>query len=73
MPEPKHAVEQVHKCDVEGCSKDAERSISGKKVEKAGLSIADPTQSAHLCKEHYKEFKKATKKDRTLERLGGLP
>jgi hypothetical protein len=70
MREPKHAFEQVRRCDVEGCTADAERSISGKKVESAGLKIADPSQSAHLCKEHYKAYKKATKKDRTIERLG---
>jgi hypothetical protein len=34
------------------------------------MSIADPSKSAHLCHEHYKEFKKKTKKDRTLDRLG---
>ncbi len=71
MPEAHHAVETVHKCDISGCNRDAERSISGKKVEKAGMSLSsDPSKSAHLCHEHYKEFKKKTKKDRTLERLG---
>ena len=71
MPEPKHAVEQVRKCDISGCKADAERSISGRKVEKAGMSLStDPEKSAHLCREHYKEFKKKTKKDRTYERLG---
>lgn len=71
MVEPKHAVEQARKCDIEGCKSDAERSISGKKVEKAGMSLSgDASRSAHLCHEHYKEFKKKTKKDRTYERLG---
>lgn len=71
MPEPRHAVESVKKCDVEGCSAEAERSVAGKKAEKAGLSLSsDPSKNAHLCKTHYKEFKKKTKKDRTLERLG---
>jgi len=71
MPEPKHAVEQARKCDIQGCKADAERSISGRKVEKAGMSLSsDPEKSAHLCHEHYREFKKKTKKDRTYERLG---
>lgn len=71
MVEPRHAVEQTRKCDIEGCKADAVRSISGKKVEKAGMSLSgDPSKSAHLCQEHYKEFKKKTKKDRTYERLG---
>lgn len=71
MPEPKHAIEKVQKCDIEGCKADAVRSISGKKVEKAGMSLSsDPSKTVHLCHEHYKEFKKKTKKDRTFERLG---
>ncbi len=71
MPDPKHAGAKVQKCDVEGCTADAERSVAGKKVENAGLIISsDPSKSAHLCREHYKEFKKKSKTDRTLERLG---
>ena len=71
MPEPRHAVEKVQKCDIVGCKNDAERSISGKKIAKADMELSsDPSKNAHLCHEHYKEFKKKTKKDRTLERLG---
>ena len=71
MPEPRHAVDKVHGCDVEGCKAEAERSVSGKKVENAGLSLSsDPEKTAHLCRDHYREYKKRSKKDRTLERLG---
>jgi len=53
------------------CKNDAERSISGKKIEKAGMKLSsDPSKHAHLCHDHYKELKKKTKTDRTLERLG---
>jgi hypothetical protein len=46
------------------------RAVSGKKVEKAGMSVStDPSKTAHLCKDHYREFKKKTKKDRMLDRL----
>jgi hypothetical protein len=31
---------------------------------------SDASKSVHLCHEHYKEFKKKTKTDRTYERLG---
>jgi hypothetical protein len=55
------------KCSVSGCEKDAIRSIAAGKVTAAGLKI-DVERRAYLCKEHYKEFKKATKKDRTLEK-----
>lgn len=71
MPEPKHAVDKVQQCDISGCKAEAVRSISGKKVESAGMPISsDPSKSAHLCHAHYKEFKKKTKKDRTYDRLG---
>ncbi|MCL1904774.1 MAG: hypothetical protein FWG19_01450 [Methanomassiliicoccaceae archaeon] len=58
-------------CDVSGCSKEAERSISLKQVKASKLSLKpECTRSAHLCKDHYREFKKETKKDRKLDQLG---
>jgi len=58
-------------CDVSGCSKEAERSISMKQVKDTKLSVKpECTRSAHLCKDHYREFKKETKKDRKLQKLG---
>ncbi len=71
MVEPRHASEKKDRCDVEGCSAEGARSVPGKKVEKAGMKIStDPDKNAHLCKEHYREFKKKTKSDRTYDRLG---
>lgn len=71
MAEPKHASEKKERCDVEGCSAEGVRSISGKKVEKAGMKIStDPDRNAHLCKDHYREFKRKSKSDRTYDRLG---
>jgi hypothetical protein len=64
----KQTVEE--RCGVAGCNSTAVRSISAKKVEGSGLSIERKTGNVHLCKEHYREFKKATKKDRELDRLG---
>ncbi|MDR0791168.1 MAG: hypothetical protein LBE47_01350 [Methanomassiliicoccaceae archaeon] len=62
---------EAKKCDVSGCSKEAERSISLKQVKASSLSIKpECTRSAHLCKDHYREFKKETKKDRKLDKLG---
>ena len=58
-------------CDVTGCSDSSVKSISAKKVEDAGLELEEGAgKRAHLCKEHYKEYKKATKTDRALEHLG---
>ncbi|MDH3366018.1 MAG: hypothetical protein OEM29_08480 [Thermoplasmata archaeon] len=70
MASSRHASEKKRTCDATDCNKEASRSVSGKKVDKAGMSLSsDPAKSAHLCKDHYREFKKKTKKDRTLERL----
>jgi len=55
------------KCTVTGCEKEAIRSLPADKVTAAGLKIGE-TRRAYLCKEHYKEFKKGTKKERMLEK-----
>ncbi len=58
-------------CSVIGCGKDVERSLAFKKVEESGLDVGeDAGRKAGLCKEHYKEYKKLTKKDRVLESIG---
>lgn len=57
-------------CDVAGCDEVAERSITGKKVIDAGISLKDKDlKKAQLCKNHYRDYKKATKKDRELDKL----
>lgn len=55
---------------MEGCSTDPSRSLSRRKVADAlsELTVAEGRR-AYLCKEHYKEYKKATKVDRTVDRL----
>jgi hypothetical protein len=70
MAEKRHSTEKVRPCDIVDCGKTAERAVSGKKVEKAGLALSsDPDKRAHLCRDHYRDFKKKTKKDRVIERL----
>ena len=70
MASPRHAADRKRTCDVANCDNEASRSISGRKVEKAGIAVSsDPSRNAHLCKSHYREYKKKTKKDRKLERL----
>ncbi|MCL2295948.1 MAG: hypothetical protein FWC29_02560 [Methanomassiliicoccaceae archaeon] len=55
-------------CDVVGCDKEAERSISLKQFSKSSLKLKDQgVRSAHLCKDHYKNFKKETKTSRELD------
>jgi thymidine kinase len=56
------------KCSVSGCGREAVRSLSTEKVRSAGINVGSSERRAYLCKEHYKEYKKKTKKDKQLEK-----
>ena len=56
------------KCHVSGCNDIGVRSINTAKVEEAGLRVSSSGKKSVLCKTHYKEWKKETKDDRSLER-----
>jgi thymidine kinase len=56
------------KCSVSGCGREAARSLSTEKVKAAGLNIGSSERRVYLCKEHYKEFKKKTKKDKLVDK-----
>ncbi|MGB9714438.1 MAG: hypothetical protein ACPLZC_05620 [Candidatus Bathyarchaeales archaeon] len=56
------------KCSVSNCKNDAVRSLSAERVRSAGLNVGSGERRAYLCKEHYKEYKKKTKKDKMLEK-----
>lgn len=60
-------VAKGEKCSVSGCSKEAVRSLSAAKVRSADLNISGNERRAYLCKEHYKEYKKRTKKEKKVE------
>ncbi|MQY83170.1 hypothetical protein GH157_05695 [archaeon] len=53
-------------CSVAGCDDDAVRSVSLPKAKSAGLDVEG--KRAYLCKDHYKEFKKGSKKDKQIEK-----
>jgi hypothetical protein len=55
-------------CSVSGCKNPAERSLSRTDMGGSGLSLAGDGRRVYLCRDHYKQWKKATKKSRTLER-----
>lgn len=55
-------------CDVSGCSEIRFKTVDGSLAKKA-LSLKENKTKVHLCKEHYKEFKKATKKEREIQRM----
>jgi len=61
-------IEKGEKCSVSGCGKEALRSISADKVKAAGLNVSSKDKRAFICKDHYKEYKKKTKKDKTLDK-----
>ncbi|MDH5793438.1 MAG: hypothetical protein OEZ18_02605 [Candidatus Bathyarchaeota archaeon] len=56
------------KCSVSGCGREAVRSLSTEKVRSTGINVGSNERRAYLCKEHYKEYKKKTKKDKQLEK-----
>jgi hypothetical protein len=55
------------KCSVKGCDNQAVRSIATAKATSAGLNVGTGRR-AYLCKEHYREYKKKTKKEKKLEK-----
>jgi hypothetical protein len=42
--------------------------LSIDKVKAAGLNVGSADNRAYLCKDHYKEYKKKTKKEKTLDK-----
>jgi hypothetical protein len=62
-------VERGVSCSAQGCDSPAERSISSSKAAMAvDLGIDTSSKRTYLCRQHYKEWKKATKEDRENER-----
>jgi len=60
----------VETCDVASCKNPSARSFPSVRIKGAELTLKnDDARRANLCKDHYKQFKKATKKDRELERV----
>ena len=55
-------------CSIVGCSNKAEFSLSAGSVGKY-LNVDKNVRRVYLCRIHYKEYKKASKRDRELERV----
>ncbi|MBI3858762.1 MAG: hypothetical protein HY296_00765 [Thaumarchaeota archaeon] len=55
-------------CDASGCQNKAVRSLSRGDVSGSGLSVGGDGRRVYLCHDHYKAWKKATKKSKSLER-----
>lgn len=62
--------EKIEVCDVEGCNSDSERSFNYKQVSETSLALKPGEyRQVHLCKGHYRDFKKQTKTTRGLDRI----
>lgn len=59
-------IERGVKCSVVGCQRVAMRSLA-EKIGPSGLQVRE-ARRAYLCGEHYKEFKKRTRKAKMLEK-----
>ena len=60
------------RCSVAGCEEEAIRSVSVARAKAAGLDVSG--RHAYLCKEHYKEYKRGSRKERRIERWRhGIP
>ncbi|HEY5538362.1 MAG TPA: hypothetical protein VIL58_02325 [Thermoplasmata archaeon] len=59
-------------CAVVGCGQPAARSLSTEKVKSVlpELKLAREMRRTHLCRTHYKAFRKKTKAEREFDRLG---
>ncbi|RLE66271.1 MAG: hypothetical protein DRJ38_02030 [Thermoprotei archaeon] len=57
-------------CSVKGCNNKAIRTISYSVFSAANtsLTLKEKSRRIYLCKEHYKIFKKKSKKQRTYEK-----
>ena len=57
-------------CAIAGCDKPAERSLNIKQISRAEFTLKNPdARQVHLCKDHYKSYKKSTKTDRELDQV----
>jgi hypothetical protein len=69
-PEPAGRGPAAESCSLPDCPGEVVRHLALAEARRAFEQLPEKGRSAPLCKAHYKEWKKATKKDRTLERLG---
>jgi len=61
-------VEKGVACSVTECKNPSERSIGRDQLAGSGLVAPGDGRRVYLCHDHYKTWKKATKKDRDMQR-----
>ncbi len=57
-------------CLVPGCTAEVVRHLTLTEARRAFDNLPEKGRRAPLCRDHYRQWKKATKESRTLERLG---
>ncbi len=55
------------KCDVKDCDENSYQTVDAELAKKVFTLKTDATK-VHLCREHYKKYKKETKKEREVRR-----
>lgn len=55
-------------CDVPGCQNESFKTVPADLAKKV-FDIDQKKTKVHLCKEHYKEYKKQTKQEREVGRM----
>jgi hypothetical protein len=56
-------------CSVKYCEEDSVKSVSKGRVAAADFDLETSGRRVYLCKDHWKELKKATRRRRNLERV----
>ena len=69
-PDAGAAEGEAEPCIVKGCGAPSVRHLALTEAKKAFPDLPGKGRRAPLCREHYREWKKATKQARKLDRLG---
>jgi hypothetical protein len=67
---PRRRIEEQDRCIVPDCDENAVRHLALVEARRAFDQLPESGRRAPLCRLHYKEWKKATKESRLLDRLG---
>jgi hypothetical protein len=70
ISDPRRGAEAEAPCCISGCTETSVRSLARAEARKAYPDLSEDGRRAPLCRAHYKQYKKATKEARTLDRLG---
>ena len=55
-------------CDVPDCGEESFQTVPSDLASKV-FTFTEKSTTVHLCRTHYKEYKKGTKKERELKRM----